>query len=242
MVEYHRYKPGTPRYRFLRLPFYDQMFSADKPLVTSYFQSYTGGRSLEIASAVAYIGNNHHDSHMEACLKRSRHGLETERFCFPPADQDSPGQITLNWRIHQGERLALDCHYPPSDKVSSGDCAIYLVAKLPDDLKLSPENSFRDYGELPRDYVTDWCEATAKVVTEEIVHNPMLCLGKEGDTCSHAQKMTNCVASLDLWSFPKASCMADNSCYLPTHRLEGLLGLLGILGAVGIAALARRMA
>lgn len=213
-VEYTHYKTGDPKYRFLRIPYYDQFFSADEPLATSYYQNYTGGRPLEIPSAVAYIGNNFHDSHMKACLTKSRNGEIIDKFCFPDAKQDSPGQVPLGWTINEGEYLGLDCHYPPQDLRSSGDCAIFLVAKLPDDLVHSPENTFRDYGEIPRDYVPEWCEKTAKTLKTERVDNPMLCLGKPGDTCSFETKMKNCLDSFEARAHPEATCMADDSCYV----------------------------
>ncbi|WP_152976796.1 hypothetical protein [Pseudomonas putida] len=212
-IQYTRYQPNSPRYRFLRLPYYDQMFSADEPMAPSYFQSYAGGKPLNIVSAVAYIGNNLHTSAMDACLTHEKNGEVIERFCFPPSDQDSPGQVPVNWTIKDGERLSLECHYPPEDKVSSGDCAIYLVAELPEDLELSAENAFRDYGEVPRDYIPVWCEKTAKTLKTEVIHNPMLCLSKEGTVCSFEEKMSNCLESFDNRAHAKATCMADNSCY-----------------------------
>lgn len=212
-VEYKTYRKGEPKYRFLRLPYYDQMFSADEPLVTSFYQNYTGGRALEIPSAVAYIGNNSHDSHMVACLTKSKNGETVDTFCFPEAKQDSPGQVRVGWTVNEGERLGLDCHYPPDDKTSSGDCAIFLVAKLPDGLSHSAENAFRDYGELPRDYVGKWCSQTATILKTERIDNPMLCLGKPGDVCTFEKKMENCIDSFESRAHPKASCMKDSSCY-----------------------------
>jgi len=225
-IEYTRYKPNAPRYRFLRLPYYDQMFSADEPMAKSYFESYAGGKPLNIVSAVAYIGNNLHTSAMDACVTHEKNGEVIERFCFPPSDQDSPGQVPVNWTINAGERLSLECNYPPEDKVSSGDCAIYLVAELPEDLELSPENAFRDYGEVPRDYIPTWCEETAKTLKTEVIHNPMLCLSKEGSVCSLEEKMANCLETFDNRSHPKASCMADDSCfdsYAITRFLKAIL-------------------
>jgi hypothetical protein len=212
-IEYTRYTPNAPRYRFLRLPYYDQMFSADEPMAASYFQSYAGGKPLNIVSAVAYIGNNLHTSAMEACLSHEKNGEVIERFCFPPSDQDSPGQVPVNWTINDGERLSLECQYPPEDKVSSGDCAIYLVAELPENTELSPENAFRDYGEVPRDYIPVWCEKTANTLKTEVIHNPMLCLSKEGAVCSFEEKMANCLEAFDNRAHPKASCMKDDSCF-----------------------------
>jgi hypothetical protein len=211
-VEYHRYEEGQPRYRFLRLPYFDQAFKHGKPLVTSYFDSYEGGRPLEIPSAVAYIGNNNHGSKMIACLRKEKQSGELiEELCLPEADQDSPGQVPIGWTINDGERIALDCHYPEDDLTSEGDCAAFLVAKLPDDLKLSPENSFRDYGELPRGYVPKWCEMTADIVKVESHHDPILCgLGKQ---CSRDERIANCEASFNVTAFPLASCMTDGSCF-----------------------------
>lgn len=214
-IEYKRYLPDAPRYRFLRLPYFDQMFSEAEPLVSSYFQSYTDGRPLHIKSAVAYIGNNLHGSAMDACLTHEKNGEIIERFCFPPSDQDSPGQVPVDFTINEGEQLRLDCHYPSGDKISSGDCAAFLVAKLPDDLELSPENAFRDYGEVPRDYIPVWCEKTANTLKTEVIHNPMLCLSKEGAICSFEEKMANCLESFNNSSHPEASCMKDGSCFAP---------------------------
>ncbi|MHC8408173.1 hypothetical protein [Pseudomonas sp. TMB3-21] len=224
-IEFTRYKPISHRYRFLRLPYYDQMFNAEEPLVSSYFQSYAEGKPLHIPSAVAYIGNNFHTSTMDACLTREKNGEVTERFCFPPSNQDSPGQVSVDWTIHEGERLGLECHYPPEDKISSGDCAIYLVAQLPEELEPSFENAFRDYGEVPREHIPVWCEKTAVTIKQDVVHNPMLCQSTVGATCPFDVKMANCLEAFDNSAHPKASCMKDGSCFTSSSLERFLIAL-----------------
>ncbi len=211
-VEYERYEAGEPRYRFIRLPYFDQSFNHAERLVTSYFEGYDSGHPLEIASGVAYIGNNLLDSHMIACLRKEQEdGTLIKEMCLPEADQDSPGQFPIDWTINVGERIALDCHYPADDLESEGDCAVYLLAKLPDDLALSWENSFRDYGEMPRGYVTEWCEQTADAIAVETHHDPILCgIDK---ICSRAERVANCQAAINISVFPEASCMAGGSCF-----------------------------
>ncbi|THF56592.1 hypothetical protein [Ollibium composti] len=213
-VEYQAYEAGDPRFRLLRMPYYDQFFHYEKPLITSYLRSFEG-HALHISGAVVYIGNNNHGSQMEACLTKERNGKTIGHLCFPPANQDSPGQVFFDWTINKNERVGLDCYYPADDRTSSGDCAAYLIVKLPDDLERSPENAFRDYGELPRDYVQTWCEQTAHIISEESMHDPKLCLGK--DACSFEEKMANCRDAFEHTTFPRASCMADSSCY--SHSL-----------------------
>jgi len=44
----------------------------------------------------------------------------------------------------------------------------------PEDLKLSPENAFRDYGNLPRDFVEQWCDKAARTFAAETVNNSRL--------------------------------------------------------------------
>jgi hypothetical protein len=211
IIEYERYSPGKPRYRFLRLPYYDQTFSASAPLLPSYFKAWDRDHPLRIASAVAYLGNNYHHSSMEACLTRVRDDKIVEKHCFPKSDQQSPGFVPVGWSIDVRERLGLDCWYPPEDQISSGDCAAYLIVEIPPDLKLSPENAFRDYGNLPRDFVEQWCDKAAKTFATETVHNPRLCLGAE--TCPYDTKMMNCRAAFEQTAFPEASCMKTNSCW-----------------------------
>jgi hypothetical protein len=211
IIDYEPYSPGKPRYRFLRLPYYDQTFSASEPLVPSYFKAWDHDHPLRIQSAVAYIGNNYHHSSMNACLTRLRDGEIVDTYCFPTSDQQSPGLVAVGWTIEENERLGLDCWYPPDDEISSGDCAIYLIVEIPSDLKLSPENAVRDYGNVPRDFVEQWCDEAARTFATEAVHNPRLCNGAE--SCSHDTKMINCRAAFEHTTFPKASCMKTGSCW-----------------------------
>ena len=210
-IDYERYSPGKPRYRFLRLPYYDQTFSASEPLVPSYFKAWDRDHPLRIESAVAYIGNNYHHSSMDACLTRVRDGEVEEKHCFPKSDQQSPGHVPVGWTIKEPERLGLECWYPPEDQISSGDCAIYLIVEIPPDLKISPENAVRDYGNLPRDFVEQWCNQAARTFATEAVHNPRLCNGAE--SCSYDTKMMNCRAAYERTTFPEASCMKSSSCW-----------------------------
>jgi hypothetical protein len=225
-IDYERYSPGKPRYRFLRLPYYDQTFSASIPLIPSYFKAWDRDHPLRIEGAVVYLGNNYYYTSMAACLTRLRNGDIVEKRCFPKSDQQSPGWVPIGWTIKETERLGLDCWYPPEDQiplierlealynagaqVPSGDCAAYLVVEIPPDLELSPENAFRDYGNLPRDFVEQWCNKAARLFATETVHNPRLCLGAE--TCSYDTKMLNCRAALEQ-QFPEASCMKAGSCW-----------------------------
>jgi hypothetical protein len=222
IIDYEQYSPGKPRYRFLRLPYYDQTFTATAPLLPSYFKAWDRDHPLRIESAVAYLGNNYHHSSMDACLTRLRDGKIVEKHCFPKSDQQSPGWVPIGWTIKESERLGLDCWYPPEDQISSGDCAAYLVVEIPPDLELSPENAFRDYGNLPRDFVEQWCDKTARTFATETVHNPRLCLGAE--TCSYETKMMNCRAAFEQTTYPEASCMKTRSCWdaVSTHRVGPL--------------------
>ena len=252
-IDYERYSPGKPRYRFLRLPYFDQTFSASTPLIPSYFKAWDRDHPLRIEGAVAYLGNNYHDSSMDACLTRLRDGEIVEKHCFPKSNQQSPGFVPIGWTIEESERLSLDCWYPPEDQIPlverleakcaelglpcrwilgpalrvllgtesthkagaqhipSGDCAAYLVVEIPPDLELSPENAFRDYGNLPRDFVEQWCNTAARTFATETVHNPRLCLGAE--TCSYDTKMMNCRIAFEQATFPEASCMKTSSCW-----------------------------
>jgi hypothetical protein len=211
IIDYNRYSPGKPRYRFLRLPYYDQTFSASEPLLPSYYKAWDRDHPLRIESAVVYLGNNYHHSSMNACLTRLRDGEIVDTYCFPTSDQQSPGLVAVGWTIEENERLGLDCWYPPEDEISTGDCAAYLVAEIPRHLKLSPENAFRDYGNLPRDFVEEWCDKAATTFVTETVHNPRLCLGAE--TCPYNTKMMNCRAAFEQTTFPEASCMKTRSCW-----------------------------
>jgi hypothetical protein len=226
-IDYERYSPGKPRYRFLRLPYYDQTFSASIPLIPSYFKAWDRDHPLRIEGAVVYLGNNYHYSSMAACLTRLRDGEIVEKHCFPKSDQQSPGWVPIGWTIKETERLGIDCWYPPEDQIPlierleakykagtqqpSGDCAAYLVVEIPPDLELSPENAFRDYGNLPRDFVEQWCNKAARTFATETDHNPRLCLGAE--TCSYDTKLMNCRAAFEQRTFPEASCMKAGSCW-----------------------------
>jgi hypothetical protein len=211
-IEYEPHTPGSPRYRFLRLPYYDQTFDSDTPLVPSFYKAWDREHPLRIASAVIYQGDNYHTSSMKFCLTRLREDMTVlERYCLPPSDQQSPGQMEIGWMVGNGELVGIECSYPSDDAVSSGDCAAYMVVEIPSDLELSAENAFRDYGNVPRHLVEQWCETTAKTIITEAVHNPQLCLGKKG--CSYETKMSNCRASFEHSTFPKASCMSTNSCW-----------------------------
>jgi hypothetical protein len=245
-IDYVRYSPGKPRYRFLRLPYYDQTFSASTPLIPSYLKAWDRDHPLRIEAAIAYLGNNYHDSSMDACLTRLRDGEIVEKYCFPKSDQQSPGFVPIGWTMEETERLGLDCWYPPEEQIPlverleasilgpvlrvfqvylgtesthkagtqhipSGDCAAYLVVEIPPDLELSPENAFRDYGNLPRDFVEQWCNKAARLFATETVHNPRLCLGQE--TCSYDTKMMNCRVAFEQTTFPEATCMKTSSCW-----------------------------
>jgi hypothetical protein len=94
------------------------------------------------------------------------------------------------------------------------DCAFYLVVEIPPDTSLGPENSFRDYGNVPRPEVDDWC---AMFVTDLAIpgQRDLLCYTYDlahgitpGTACTMAELAQTCSDA-----FAPAACIADDTCF-----------------------------
>lgn len=213
-LTYEDYVPNSPRSRMLRLPYMDMTFDWQHKLTPSFFSGWSKSEPLKISSVVVYAGNNFHDSSMEMCLTRSPKSDRTnitDQRCFPKSDEESAGQVHLDWTIDHDEVVGLNCKYPDDDKRSTGDCAAFLVVDVPSSLPNSAESVMREFGAVPKYMAQAWCKDTAETFATVSVHNPVLC--KPGvEKCDVKEKMKSCLKAFkDI--FPDAKCMKKSSCW-----------------------------
>jgi hypothetical protein len=146
-----------------------------------------------------------------ACASRINgvNGSVISEACVPSKSKKStinnepPGFTALNWTLAYPDMLSARCNV--SGATTMWDCAFYFIAKIPDAFKVSPENTVRDYGNVPEKLLSYWC---TNYIDHYIVEAQALQLyGYKLDGCTREVKIQRCMAT-----YGAASCLATGTC------------------------------
>lgn len=193
-MESSDYSSGNPRYRILRLPYNDQ--AMESSLATSYYVS-SPAFPLHVKGAFLFQSFGTDRSSATAsnvCLKWLQQGGRlVDKACFPDQsvssglNYESPAPLSLDWRI------------PAPDLLSAGtlvtrgntDTGFYAVVEIPSDIPINSENIFRDYDNVPKDFLRNF----GVMYVNKLTH-PYYC-GYLA-TCSDSTKIDNLMALFPL--------------------------------------------
>jgi hypothetical protein len=166
-VDYASYNPGDARYRMLRIPYIDQGFgppSGTSPFLTSYYLPADANHPLHILGLISYQASY---TTMQMCLNwLHQGGAIANRYCYPlqqtGGDYQSPsGVVPIDWTIPSPDLLGTSCD---SGGSSAADCAAYVITEIPSDIPPGPENVSRDYNNVPRNVLPQWCTEVVPLV------------------------------------------------------------------------------
>ncbi len=204
-LSYQTYIPGTPRYRTMRLPYNDQVVDivsgsgvlAESRYVSSpLFPIHVKGFHTFMGLGDAYMGT------ATPCLQRKNAaGGVVQQHCFttgagPNQNYNSPEFVNLDWNIPPGDTLTATCN---ATNLGT-DCALYVLVEIPPTIAVNPENTIRDYNNVPHPFIENWCTKYAWRLANANYCSP-------SPTCSDQTKINLCVSL-----FSPASCISTNSC------------------------------
>lgn len=208
-ASYHAYSQGEKRFRTLRFPYVDMQVNPDGSIPVNYYQSTT---IFPLIVRNAFLFQAFGDTGTSVpCLKWVRQGGVLVNQACMPAQSVSPGQndesysasLPLNWNIPPGDLLTATCQ----NSRAGTDCGIYAVVQIPDNIIVSPENTFRDYQNVASAPLRQFCEQYVQAFTHYY-----FCNGQPA--CNAQTKIQKCTEL-----FPIASCIATNTC---TEKLGDL--------------------
>jgi len=216
VVEYQTHLPGDPRFRIFRIPYFDVMRLGGSFVTSEY--TAAAAHALEVKSVMMYEGVL---GTYTGCVQHLDHvgGVAIEEHCLPTTTKDlqtnvgTVGVEPLDWTVTGSEAIAASCAMTTTEL---WDCAFYLIVEIPPDTLVGAENSFRDYGNVPRPGIDDWC---AMFVRDLAIpgQRDLLCYAYDlahnitpGTACTMAEIAQTCTDS-----FAPAACMADDTCFSP---------------------------
>jgi hypothetical protein len=201
----HRYAPGEPRYRMLRLPYSDQGLQSGQ-VATSYYLS-TQESPLHVVGYNTFVsfGLDDGPAAMNVCLNWVHQGgAVVQQDCLPQqsvapgSGYTSPPFEPVDWSIPSPDLLSATC-----TSAQSGDCALYVVTEVPPSFAPGPPNAFDDYGNVPPSTLQSYCAYCGAPANYQGFQ--YFCEGPP--SCSASVVQANC-----LTMFPEAPCVATMSC------------------------------
>lgn len=207
-VTFEKYTDGQPRYRIFRIPYMDTMISATSTFPASWYRASTTD-PLRVKGYIFF--NAVSTGTYTACARRLNgvNGSVLVETCQATTTKSSvknnepPGFIPLNWTLHYPDMLSARCTIMGAKNPS--DCAFYFIVEIPPTITPSPENVFRDYGNIPAPLLKTWC---TNYIKKYIVSSQALQLcGYSMTGCTQDVQIQKCIGA-----FPAANCMLTNTC------------------------------
>jgi Putative peptidoglycan binding domain len=212
-ITYQPYVPGTPRYQVFRIPYIDQgigqMNGFTSSYVPSYYMASDANHPLHVVGVIPYTAFS---GSMQNCIQQLHQGgALVQQYCIPAQTNDgtinyqSLGLQSFDWSVPYPDLIDATCS---SDPTTWYGCADYLIVQIPPDLaSTGPESVFRDYNNVPQNYLQNYCQQRQNFQIENLAS--VVCPdGNGGATCDAQTAINDCMAL-----FTEASCVATDSCF-----------------------------
>lgn len=190
-ITYGPYSQGMPRYRTLRIPYFDQGVTPTQPYVDSYYIASDANHPLHIVGVVPYTA---FDTSLKNCIQWIHEGgAIAQETCFEQTASNSINYVSLglqplDWSIPYPDLVGATC--------ISGDslygCDDELIVEMPADLPAGPNSIFTNTGNIPISFLPQYCQARQNFATENLVY--IFCSdGNGGATCDTQTAINDCI-------------------------------------------------
>jgi uncharacterized protein affecting Mg2+/Co2+ transport len=197
-VHYAPHTAGDQRFRLLRIPYLDAIFTPSQSFTPSWYHG-TASQNLEVYGFQAFDAI---DGASEICLRKINKatGAEISKECttnnrsLTTDSEPAPlKMLSQPWTVSNSEFLTASC--TASNASLPWDCALYVITKVPPAIPVSAANSFRDYGNVPHgteatpQTIESWC----KHYIEHTIQSGQAFQLCGFQSCTQAQQKLKCV-------------------------------------------------